>query len=155
MNTSISWEQKKLNMSLIEFLLSTPEFNRLSYDELEMLDKIMLVDNYRDGHKFNSVNNVDGEVAVSDRKKGGLLQLTYRHPGDLFGLFSIFDHSKRSATCTAVASVRAASIPRQAFELLFKSKLPLANHFQRIAEQQMLPAMPVFLSAVRGNSCIF
>ena len=157
MNTSISWKQKKFNINLVEFLLSTPEFNMLSYDELEMLDKIMLVDNYPHGHKFKSVDNVyliiDGEVAVSDKKNGGIPQLKRMHPGELFGVFSLIDNSKRTATCTAVGSVRAASIPRTAFELLFKSNLPLANHFQRIAAAQVVHDMHVFACATRHNNC--
>jgi CRP-like cAMP-binding protein len=159
MNTSISLGQKQSNMSLIEFLLSTPDFNTLSYDELEMLDKIMLVDTYHDGHKFKSVSNVyliiDGEVAVSNRETRGVMQLNRVYSGEIFGLFSLIDHSKRSATCTAVGPVRAASIPRSAFELLLRSKLPLANHFQRVAEHQMVHDIHAVTGAVHGNAGIF
>jgi CRP-like cAMP-binding protein len=159
MNTSISWEQKKFNMNLIEFLLSTPGFNMLSYDELEMLDKIMLVDNYPDGHKFKSVNNVyliiDGEVAVAHKQTSGIMQFNRIYSGELFGLYSLIDHSKRSATCTAVSSVRAASIPRPAFELLLKSKLPLANHFQRIADHQMVHDMHAVAGSIKSHDSAF
>jgi len=145
MKTSISWRQKKFNMNLIEFLLSTPEFNMLSYDELEMLDKIMLVDNYPDGHKFKSVNNVylviEGKVSVTQKRNHGTLQLNRAYPGELFGLYSLIDDSKCLATCKAVGLVRAASIPRSAFELLFSSTLPLASHFQRIVAHQRVHAV--------------
>lgn len=145
------------NMELIEFLLSTPEFNMLSYDELDMLDKIMLVSNYPHGHKFRSVDNVyliiDGEVAVSDKEKHGIPQLTRMQPGELFGLFSLIDNSRRTATCLAVGRVRAASIPRSAFELLFRSNLPLADHFQRIAADQLLHDMHVLTCTTPENLC--
>ena len=140
MMTAIHWEQKNINVNLIDFLLNAPEFNMLSYDDLEMLDKVMLVDNYADGHKFKSGSNVylviEGEVSVTHKRNCGTLQFNRMHSGELFGLYSLIDDSKRLATCKAVGLVRAASIPRSAFELLFRSSLPLANHFQRIAAHQ-------------------
>ena len=133
-----SWDQNNMVINLTEFLMSVPELNTLSNDELEMLDKIMLVDHYPDGHKFKSNDNIyliiDGHVAERYKNESGVMQLNHRHSGDLFGLFSIIDNSKQRATCTANGSVRAASLPRSAFELLFNSKLPLGNHFRRIVK---------------------
>lgn len=136
MNKLNYWDKKNTTNNLIEFLLSVPGFNMLSSDDLEMLDKIMLVDHYPDRHKFKSADNIyliiDGDVAVRYKNKHGIFQLNRMHSGELFGLFSLIDNSKRAAICTAIGSVRAASLPRSAFELLINSKLPLANHFRRI-----------------------
>ena len=142
MNPLFHWQQEETDMNLIEFLLNQPGFNTLSDDELDMLDKIMLINNYPCGHKFKSNDNVylilDGDVAVTNKRKCGTLQLDRIHSGELFGLSSVIDDSVQAATCTAVGPVKAASIPRSAFELLFNSDIPLSNHFhQIIAHQQM------------------
>jgi signal-transduction protein with cAMP-binding, CBS, and nucleotidyltransferase domain len=145
MNTSICQDLNTADINLIAFLQSIPEFKGLSDDELEMLDKIMLVNSYPGGHKFKSAENIylilDGEVAVAHKRVCGMSQLDRMHQGELFGLFSLIDHSKQSTICTAVGSVRAASLPRSAFELLFRSTLPLANHFQTIVAHQVASAM--------------
>ncbi|MGD9000320.1 MAG: cyclic nucleotide-binding domain-containing protein [Granulosicoccaceae bacterium] len=157
MKTLPDGDRRKNDKDLIEFLLSVSEFNMLSDDEMEMLDKIMVVDNYRGGHKFESADNVyliiDGEVAVTHKRKCGTLQLDRMHAGELFGVFSLIDNSKRSARCTALGSVRAASIPRSAFELLFKSNLPLSNHFQHIVAHQMVPDMHATAGGASSNCC--
>ena len=136
MNTLNSWDQRNMAINLIEFLMSMPEFNTLTHDQLEMLDKTMLVDNYPDGHKFKSDNNIyliiDGDVAERYKKENGLMQLNHMHSGELFGLFSLIDNSKQTAICSAVGSVRAASLPRSAFELLINSNLPLGKHLRSV-----------------------
>lgn len=145
MMTATYREQSDVNLNLIDFLLNAPEFNMLTDADLEMLDRIMLVDTYPGGHKFNAANNVylviEGEVSVTQGRNHGSLQFNRAYPGELFGLYSLIDDSKRQATCTAVSLVRAASIPRAAFELLFRSRLPLANHFQHIVAHQKVHAV--------------
>ena len=131
-----SWDQGNMAINLIECLMSIPEFDTLTHDELEMLDQTMLVDQYPDGHKFKSNDNIyliiDGDVAERYKKDCGLMQLNHIHSGELFGLFSLINNSKQTAVCSAVASVSAASLPRSAFELLINSNLPLGKHFRRI-----------------------
>ena len=143
--TAMYREQNDVNVNLIEFLLNAPEFNMLTDADLEMLDRIMFVDTYPGGHKFNAANNVylviEGEVSVTQKRNHGTLQLNRAYPGELFGLYSLIDDSKCLATCKAVGLVRAASIPRSAFELLFSSTLPLANHFQHIVAHQRVHAV--------------
>ena len=136
MHTLNYCDKRESTHNLIEFLLSMSGFNMLSADDLEMLDKIMLVDQYSDGHKFKSDDNIylimEGDVASRYQNERGIFQLNHMHTRELFGLFSLTDDSKRAAICTAVGSVTAASLPRSAFELLINSKLPLANHFRAI-----------------------
>ena len=128
----------KMTMNLVEFLVSEPQFNSLSNDELQMLDKIMLVADYRDGHKFKSNDNIylviEGDVAERYEQESGIMQLNRIASGDLFGLYSLVDTTKKTAICSAVGSVRAASLPRSAFELLINSNLPLGKHFRRVAK---------------------
>lgn len=130
------YEQHNTAINLIEFLMSIPEFNTLSNNELEMLDKIMLVDHYPDGHKFKSNDNIyliiDGDIAERYKKDSGLMQLNHIHSGELFGLSSLINNSKKKAICSAVGPVSAASLPRSAFELLFNSNLSLGKHFRHI-----------------------
>ena len=137
MKTLNSYERHNTAINLIEFLMSIPKFNTLPNDELEMLDKIMLVDHYPDGHKFKSDDNIyliiNGDVAERYKKDCSLMQLNHIHSGELFGLFSLINNSKQIAICSAVGSVSAASLPRSAFELLINSNLPLGKHFRRIA----------------------
>lgn len=136
MKTLNAWNQHNMTINLIEFLIGMPEFNTLTENELEMLDKIMLVDHYPDGHKFKSNDNIyliiHGDVVKRDKKDSDLLQLNYMHSGEFFGLFSIINNNKKTAICSAVGSVTAASLPRTAFELLINSNLPLGKHFRHM-----------------------
>jgi signal-transduction protein with cAMP-binding, CBS, and nucleotidyltransferase domain len=131
-----SLDQNNAAINLIEFLMSMPEFNTLTHDQLEMLDKTMRIDQYPNGHKFKSNDNIyliiEGDVAERYKKENGLMQLNHVHSGELFGLYSLIDNSKQTATCSSVGSVSVASLPRTAFELLINSNLPLGKHFRRI-----------------------
>lgn len=145
-------------MSFIQFLQSVPAFKQLTNEDLSILEKSMLVQDYLGGHKFieegKSVDNVYlivvGEVAVTHKRKRGVLPLNRLHSGDLFGLVALIDHGKRSATCTADGPVTAASLPRSAFELLHTANIPLANRFQRIIAQQLLRDIRALTGAIRN-----
>lgn len=147
MNTLSVIDRRKTDKNLFEFLLSVPGFSMLSYDEIEMLEKIMRVDNYANGHKFKTADNIylviEGEVAITQKEKSGIMQLEHMQAGEFFGLFSLIDNSRQSATCTADNSVRAASLPRTAFELLFRSHLPLSLHFQHLIANQVTHDMRI------------
>ena len=159
MNTLTIKDRRNTDKSLFEFLLSVPGFNMLCDEEMEMLEKIMRVDNYASGHKFKSADNIyliiDGEVAVTHRKKGGTLQLDRIHTGEFFGLYALIDSSKRSAKCTAAGSVRAASLPRTAFELLFRSNLALSFHFQHILTNQVVRDMRLPIGSTSSYAYIY
>ena len=141
MNTFANTARNMTDISLYDFLLGIPGFCTLCDDELEMLERIMRVDDYHNGHNFKSADNIylimDGDVSITHREKSGDLQHDYVQRGDFFGLYSLIDSSKKSANCTAIGKVRAASLPRTAFELLFRSSLPLSLHFQNIVANQL------------------
>ena len=147
MNTLSAIDRRKTDKNLFEFLLSVSGFNMLTYEEIEMLEKIMRVDNYSNGHKFNTTDNIyliiDGDVAITQKESSGIMQLEHMHSAEFFGLFSLIDSSRQSAKCTAVNSVRAASLPRTAFELLFRSHLPLSLHFQNLIANQITQHMRI------------
>ncbi|MGD8999267.1 MAG: Crp/Fnr family transcriptional regulator [Granulosicoccaceae bacterium] len=144
-------------MDFIEFLQGVPEFSQLSSAELEILEKSMLVRDYPDGYKFieegKTADNVyliiDGDVVVTRKKRRGVQPINRLRAGDLFGLVSLIDHGKRSASCTAAGPVKAASLPLSAFELLETSHVPLANHFQTIVAHQLLRDMRSLTNAIR------
>ena len=141
MHTLANTAQNMTDITLYDFLLGMPGFCILRDDDLEILERIMRVDNYRHGHSFKTADNIylimDGEVAVTYHEESGHLQHDHAHRGDLFGLYSLIDTSKKSAHCTAISWVRAASLPRTAFELLLRSSMPLSLHFQHIVENQL------------------
>jgi signal-transduction protein with cAMP-binding, CBS, and nucleotidyltransferase domain len=136
MNTLNSWDQNQMNTNLIEFLLNISKFSTLSNDELEMLEKIMLVGHYSNGHKFKSTENIyliiEGDVAVKYKKDNDVMQLNRIHSGQFFGLFSLTNKIHQPVKCVAAGQVITASLPRTAFELLFNSKLPLADKLRNI-----------------------
>lgn len=154
MHTLPAFDRRKTDKSLFEFLLSVPEFSMLSYDEIEMLEKIMRIDNYTSGHKFKTADSIyliiEGEVAITQKEKSGIVQLEHLRSAEFFGLFSLIDNSRTSAKCTAVNSVRAASLPRTAFELLFRSHLPLSLHFQDLIANQVTQHMRIPTGPVRS-----
>lgn len=141
MNPVANINQSQTDTNLFEFLLSVPAFNRLNHDEIEMLEQIMRVDNYAHGHTFKTTDNIyliiGGEVAISDKAMFDSVQHDYLMAGEIFGLFSLTDNSRQSASCTALGTVRAASLPRSVFELLFSSDLPLSLHFHHLIANQV------------------
>lgn len=158
MNTQANTAYNNTDISLYEFLLSIPAFCMLGDDELEMLERIMRVDEYSNGHSFKSANNIylvmEGEVSVTHRDTSGNLQHDHVQRGDFFGLYSLIDNSKKSAACTAAGTVRAASLPRTAFELLFRASLPLSLHFQNIVANQIARCAAESYISARRNTYI-
>ena len=134
-------------MRLIELLETAPEFAGLSRADVEALDRIMLEKDYPDGYEFFRQGGpaetiyliVDGEVAVTQRHGDdrGHTELKRMHSGEIFGQWALIDHTRRSACCRAVGPVRAASLPRTAFELLYATNSPLPYHFQLLIARQL------------------
>ena len=58
-------------------------------------------------------------------------------PGDMFGVISLIDPGKCTATCTADTCVTVASLPRHAVMLLMQNHAPLATHFQQLVADQL------------------
>ena len=147
-------------MNFFEFLQTVPDFDVMSSEDIEILDKIMLVRDYPDGHEFiheDTVGHdiyliVDGCVAVTHKKgkNRGLLDMKHLHPGELFGLISLVDDGKHEASCRAIGMVKAASLPRSTFKLLYESNSPLARHFQYIVSRQLMRDYRTLINLLRS-----
>ncbi len=141
-------------MNFSEFLNTVPSFVDFNRHDLEMLERTMVVDGYKDQHVFTTEGKtadrmylvIEGEVVVTRQRvqTRGLDELNRMHGGDLFGLVSLVDRGPHSATCTAVGPVKAAYLPRTAFELLFKTHASVGHRFQQIIAQQMVHDMRVY-----------
>jgi CRP-like cAMP-binding protein len=135
-------------MNFNDFLQTVPEFDVMSSEDIETLEKVMVVRDYPDGHEFihEDANGqdifllIDGKVAVRhNRLHGrGFLNMKSVDPGELFGLLSLIDDGRCEASCKARGTVTAASLPRPAFKLLYESNSPLARHFQYIVSRQLM-----------------
>lgn len=134
-------------MNITEFLVSNPLFNSFSQPELNTLAQALMVDRYPDGHVFMKEGQrgdalfliLDGRVSATrlNRHDRTIEHLHTMMQGELFGLIALIDHGKRTATCTAVGEVIAASLPVSAFELLYDSNVPIAHHFQYLVARQL------------------
>ncbi|MDQ2695263.1 MAG: cyclic nucleotide-binding domain-containing protein [Pseudomonadota bacterium] len=135
-------------MSFAEFLNTVPAFEGFSPEDLLVLDRTMVVQDFPDGHVFIQEGKyadamylvVRGEVVVTRRRPGRLDSevLNRLGPGDVFGLVGLIDHGPRSASCRAAGPVQAACLPYGAFELLFKGNTHIRYRFQRLIARQLV-----------------
>jgi CRP/FNR family cyclic AMP-dependent transcriptional regulator len=115
--------------------------------ETETLARALTTATYPDGHVFVREGKkgdacyliLDGDVSVTRTatEGRGIEHVRTMGPGELFGLIALVDHGKRAATCTAVGEVTAASLPLNAFDMLFRSNAPIAHHFQYVIARQL------------------
>lgn len=148
-------------MDLTDFLQTVPEFAGLTPSELDALEMSMSVSDYPDEYVFTKEGKgahdiyliIDGTVRVTHKKgiEGGVYELNRLGPGELFGLLALIDHHERSATCRAAGPVRAAKLPRSAFDLLYQSNAPIAYHFQKIVAHQMMKDFRSLIKAIRKS----
>ena len=123
-------------MNFKTFLETAPEFSSLSARDIDDFEHIMRVNTYPDGHEFFKEGTgghdvyliIDGEVSVTHKK--GIERGS-------FGLLSAITDLKHEATCYAAGPVVAASMPNQAFKLLFGSNSALGLHFQSYITSQL------------------
>ncbi len=114
----------------------------------------MSVDDYTDGHLFISEGEdgdamyviIEGEVLISRKKAAGVGFELHKKigPGEMFGVISLIDSGPRSASCRAVGPVKAASLQRSAFELLFNIEAPIAHRFQYLIARQLAHDVQIF-----------
>ena len=130
-----------------EFLETAPDFSSLSPDDVDHLEHIMRVSKHPDGYEFfkegtagHTVNLiVEGEVSATHRKgsQRGSIEIKRLRAGEMFGLLSAITDIKHEASCQAVGPVIIASLPNQAFKLLFGSNSTLGLHFQQLVTAQL------------------
>ncbi len=129
------------------FLRALPMFADSAQSDLGALEKVMSVNDYSDGHLFIREGEggdtmyliIEGEVLVSRKKMTGLGFELHKKigPGEIFGVISLIDSGPCTASCRAVGPVKAASLMRSAFDLLFNIDAPIAHHFQYLIARQL------------------
>jgi CRP-like cAMP-binding protein len=134
-------------MNFKTFLETAPEFSSLSARDIDDFEHIMRVNTYPDGHEFFKEGTgghdvyliIDGEVSVTHKKgiERGSFEIGLLKAGEMFGLLSAITDLKHEATCYAAGPVVAASMPNQAFKLLFGSNSALGLHFQSYITSQL------------------
>lgn len=134
-------------MNFREFLQTAPEFSGLTPHDINDFEHIMQVATYPDDYKFFTEGTarhkiyliIDGEVTVTHDKttERGSIELKRLKAGEMFGLLSAITGVKHEASCRAVGQVTVASMPLQAFNLLYTSDTPLALHFQQFITTQL------------------
>lgn len=80
---------------------------------------------------------LEGEVEVTRKVDGGDRVIARLGPGSMFGLLALLDRGRRAATCVARGRGRVAEMPRDAFDMLYKSNAPLADKFQYAIARQL------------------
>ncbi len=144
-------------MNLSDVLRQSPEFSGLPTRELDMLADTMVVRDYPAGHHFIKEGRpgdtfyiiVEGQVVVTRKTAHHVAEINHLKDCQSFGMISLIDHGKSTATCTAVGPVKAASLPRTAFEMLYHSNIPLANHFLHIVSRQLRHDMRNLANQIR------
>jgi len=133
------------------FLAGVPLFRSFDESQLDTLARIMIVQDYGDGHVFiregdatTSMNTslfviLEGNVDVaSSRPDGGFAVDKTVTPGAILGMIGLLDHEPRSATLSCNGKVRAAHLTRHAFMEMYRSKADLAAKFQFAVAEQLV-----------------
>ena len=137
-------------MNLHEALLKHPDFARLDAKDLAVLEKAFTVEAWDGtgedgGHAFLTQGDrgeaawllLDGEVTVTREREPFMDELRRLHPGEMFGLASLVDDMRRSASCRALGPVRVARIERSAFDWLLRDHAALGLAMQRAVARQL------------------
>lgn len=134
-------------MSLHTFLQTIPEFSEMTNQELDTLERAMVVRDHPDGEIFlcqeSGANDlfliVEGEVEIvhEEGRGHGSQVIKAMHPGELVGLHSLISHRPTGVCCRARGTTKLASLPMAAFNLLFQANSPLTHHFQRVVARQL------------------
>ncbi len=128
-----------------DLLVASELLRDFSSDELAALAPLLEVANHPAGHVFAEEGDrgreafliLSGEVVVTQRRDGNVDRLGTLGPGQLFGLVSLIDGGRRSATCTATSEVRAATIRQTAFDIMRNSGVPASRRFQLAVARQL------------------
>ncbi len=136
-----------------------PAFSGFPESDLEVLAKAMSIGDYNDGHLFIREGAkgdtmfliIEGQVLVSRKKTvgDGFELVKKMGAGEMFGLISLIDSGLCTASCRAVGAVKAASLPRFAFDMLFNMDAPIAHHFQYLIACQLVHDVRLFNELLR------
>jgi len=134
-------------MNLRTFLTNLPSFSGFSPEEISVLEGVLRVASYPEGHAFTRQGDLadgmyillDGSVRVTQRDEiAGLSQeVKELHVGELFGLISLISHMPAVATCTATSEVSAAQLSREDFDRLVHEAPQLGHHLHYMVAVQL------------------
>jgi CRP/FNR family transcriptional regulator, cyclic AMP receptor protein len=123
-------------MDIRAFLKTMPGFESFKPEHIDALAAMMRVHLYPKGHTFIWQGEqgqaqyliMDGAVSLSRTDElTGFRQERELRAGEVFGLLSLIDNLPAAATCTALDSVTAASLPRADFNDLFDAAPPVGH----------------------------
>lgn len=134
-------------MDLKIFLKKLPAFEEFTDAHLEAFIGRLTVRDFAAGHVFIRQGEqgealfliLSGLVTVTrhESRGGAEIEVCELGTGELFGMLSLVDNMPAAATCTARASVKAASLSAAAFRQLFESALPIGRHLQYMMAVQL------------------
>lgn len=128
-----------------DLMITNELLAELTAEEAAALAPMLEVANHPMGHVFAEEGQpghdafliLDGEVAVTQRHGDRVDRLGTLGPGHIFGIVALVDGGRRSASCTAMTAVRAATLRRTSFEVLRSSGVPAARKFQLLVARQL------------------
>jgi CRP-like cAMP-binding protein len=151
---------QETEMDFHKFLQTVPDFSDLTNEQLSVLEQAMVVSTHPDGYTFFEEHTrsdriyllIEGHISVTHNrgKKCGFLEIKKLHPGEWFGVVSVIDNGKHEATCKAVGDVKVASLPANAFMLLYQSNAPLAHHIQYSINRQVSQDYRALVNLIRS-----
>lgn len=133
-------------MILKNFLRSLPGFQFLSDADVEHVAAAMRVDDYPDQHVFiyqDRLNHelfllLDGKVNVTHYgNTGRYYTLKTLKGGEFFGLPSLSEGKPAVTSCVASGPVRVASLPFNAYLLLYQPDSEIGCRFQFVIATQL------------------
>ena len=135
-------------MNLQRFLQSIPEFSEMTSQELDTLERTMVVRDHPNGETFLCQGNVaddlflivEGVVEIihEEASSHDVQVIKIMHPGELVGLHSLISHRSTGVFCRTRGQTKLATLPLSAFNLLYQANTLLTHHFQRVIARQLV-----------------
>ena len=147
-------------MNFQQFLQTIPEFSEMTNDDLDRLEHAMVVSDFKDGEVFLNQDQgaddlyliIEGTVEIRhDEATGhGAQIIKTMQPGELVGLHSLISHRPTGVCCCAKGQTKLASLPMNAFNLLYQANSPLTHHFQRVIARQLVRDYRQIMSVLKA-----
>lgn len=132
-------------MPIAAMLSANPHFSSLAPEDLDALASAFTERRvhagevlFAEGDRTDALYIVlDGEVEVSQYERRRVHEIRRLGRGELFGMRSLIEGRRRSATCTAATDGTVGVLPLQVVTLLLNQSAPLAYAFQKAVAAQL------------------
>jgi CRP-like cAMP-binding protein len=127
-----------------------PRFAPLTDDDVELLERVLVVQSFPAGHVFVHEGDrasavtaemhvlLEGSIEVAAaRPTGGYAVHRTLGPGEIFGHVALVADVVRTATCRSATPVVTARMDRRVFEELYRHGEGLAARFQLVLARQL------------------